>query len=62
MGLYEVNFGWGKPAWVSLVPPNIELTILNDTKSGDGIEAWLNLDEKDMIQLQQDPDIMAFTS
>ncbi|PNT34643.1 hypothetical protein POPTR_005G028200v4 [Populus trichocarpa] len=62
VGLYEVNFGWGKPAWVSLVPPNIELTILNDTKSGDGIEAWLNLHEKDMIQLQQDPDIMAFTS
>ncbi|XP_061972571.1 acetyl-CoA-benzylalcohol acetyltransferase-like [Populus nigra] len=62
MGLYEVDFGWGKPAWVSVVPPNIELTILNDTKSGDGIEAWLNLHEKDMIQLQQDPDIMAFTS
>lgn len=62
MGLYEVNFGWGKPAWASLVPPNIELTILNDTKSGDGIEAWLNLHENDMIQLQQDPDTMAFTS
>ncbi|XP_061979692.1 acetyl-CoA-benzylalcohol acetyltransferase-like [Populus nigra] len=33
-----------------------------DNKSGDGIEAWMNLKEIDMLHFQQDPDILALTS
>ena len=44
--LYEVDFGWGKPIWVSTRAKTLEMVILNDTKDGDGIEAWVSLDEK----------------
>ncbi|KAL8107522.1 epi-neemfruitin B synthase L1AT-like [Apium graveolens] len=47
--LYEADFGWGKPAWVSNANiPMKNLVILVDEKSGGGIEAWVNLKESDM--------------
>ncbi|CAK7351139.1 unnamed protein product [Dovyalis caffra] len=63
MGLDEANFGWGKPAWVSSVHSTTEIiSTLKENKSGDGIEAWMNLTEIDMHHFQQDPDILALTS
>jgi shikimate O-hydroxycinnamoyltransferase len=32
-----------------------------DTKDGDGIEAWVSLEEDDMLLFQENPDIKAFT-
>ncbi|KAK4782464.1 hypothetical protein SAY86_016566 [Trapa natans] len=66
-GHYEVDFGWGKPAWVSCVGLNEQamlsnLVILIDTRSGDGIEAWVTLDEHDMALLKVDPEMQAFSS
>ncbi|XP_054806265.1 stemmadenine O-acetyltransferase-like [Prosopis cineraria] len=38
---YEVDFGWGKPKWVSLPPLEMNnLIILMDTSDGKGVEAW----------------------
>jgi transposase len=62
MGLDEANFGWGKPAWMSAVQLTLEFGILKDNKFGDGIEAWMNLKEIDMLHFQQDPDMLALTS
>jgi transposase len=62
MGLDEANFGWGKPAWMSAVQLTLEFGILKDNKFGDGIEAWMNLKEIDMLHFQQDPDILALPS
>ncbi|XP_073138587.1 epi-neemfruitin B 7-O-acetyltransferse L7AT-like [Henckelia pumila] len=51
-GFYDVDFGWGNPIWLSCyVSPNSEseffgLVNLIDTRSGDGIEGWVTLDEK----------------
>lgn len=59
--LYEVDFGWGKPSWVSSISMSLEITILIDTKDGDGIEAWVSLDEHDMLHFQQDQNIKAFS-
>ncbi|MCD7449652.1 hypothetical protein HAX54_000882 [Datura stramonium] len=59
---YEADFGWGKPSWVSSVSKNYEGISLIDTKSGDGIEAWIGLKEKDMADFERDPDILSFTS
>ncbi|KAM3706132.1 hypothetical protein ACB098_03G129700 [Castanea mollissima] len=61
--LYEVNFGWGKPAWVS----SAKFTFKNlvgfiDTKSGDGIEAWFHLKEEDMAKLETDKELLAYVS
>ncbi|CAK9174040.1 unnamed protein product [Ilex paraguariensis] len=60
--LYEADFGWGKPDWVSLASFPAEIVFLMDTKCGEGIEAWVNLNEQDILHFQQDPDIAAFSS
>ncbi|KAK2665375.1 hypothetical protein Ddye_003949 [Dipteronia dyeriana] len=54
---YEVDFGWGKPAWVSLVHRPYKGVMLVDTKAGDGIEAWVNMDKEEMVYFQNDPNI-----
>ncbi|WOG85481.1 hypothetical protein DCAR_0104670 [Daucus carota subsp. sativus] len=46
---YEADFGWGKPVWFSVANvPMKNTVVLIDDKSGEGIEAWVNLDETDM--------------
>ncbi|KAI3464704.1 hypothetical protein Pfo_021367 [Paulownia fortunei] len=52
-GLYSVDFGWGKPIWITKCDagsdtewPFINVLWLMDTRQGDGIEAWLTLDEQ----------------
>ncbi|KAK9997248.1 hypothetical protein SO802_021934 [Lithocarpus litseifolius] len=40
VSVYEADFGWGKPTWLSSTAVPIEMVGLNDTKDGDGIEAW----------------------
>ncbi|CAN4107937.1 unnamed protein product [Withania somnifera] len=59
---YEADFGWGKPFWVNSVRKPFEVIILNDTKDGDGIEAWVSLKENDVADLERDPDILSSTS
>lgn len=51
-GLYDVDFGWGRPVWITkcdagsdVAWPFINVLWLMDTRDGDGIEAWLTLDE-----------------
>ncbi|KAL5790973.1 hypothetical protein ACOSQ2_005861 [Xanthoceras sorbifolium] len=55
--LYEVDFGWGKPAWVSFAQRPYKGVMLIDTKSGDGVEAWVTMDEEEMNYFQNDPTI-----
>ncbi|KAL7155628.1 hypothetical protein ABFS83_03G088900 [Erythranthe nasuta] len=52
-GLYDIDFGWGNPVWMSKCDagsdtewPFINVLWLMDTSGGDGVEAWLTLDEK----------------
>ncbi|OVA20490.1 Transferase [Macleaya cordata] len=60
---YEVNFGWGKPEWVSTITvPFKNVVVFMDTKSGDGIEAWLNMLEEDMAEFERDSEILDFDS
>ena len=62
MPVYQADFGWGKPGWVSgLYVPGVEMVFLVDTKDGDGIEAWVSLEEDTMLLFQENPDIKAFT-
>lgn len=60
--IYEVDFGWGKPYWVSEAGRSHDMVTLIDDKLGDGVEAWVNLNEKDMYVFEQDQDILAFAS
>lgn len=59
---YELDFGWGKPVWVSSVNLRVKNAVfLMDEREGDGIEAWVHLDENEMLDFQQDADIRAYT-
>ncbi|KAG2692916.1 hypothetical protein I3760_08G074700 [Carya illinoinensis] len=49
-GLYDIDFGWGKPMWISHIAM---------TKRA---EAWVWLDKKDMLMLVQDKELLAFAS
>ncbi|XP_021904874.1 vinorine synthase-like [Carica papaya] len=66
LGFYEADFGWGKPVWVSTIgleaPVLMNSVALIDTRSGDGIEAWVILDEEEMILLQNDNNLLNYAS
>ncbi|XP_047339072.1 stemmadenine O-acetyltransferase-like [Impatiens glandulifera] len=51
--VYHVDFGMGKPVWASLGSYNNKnLAILLDSKCGEGIEAWVTMNEQDMARFQ----------
>ncbi|KAM4109596.1 hypothetical protein ACJW30_03G131700 [Castanea mollissima] len=61
--IYEADFGWGKPVWVG----SARLTFKNlvtffDAKSGNGIEAWVNLKEDDMAKFERDEEFLTHVS
>ena len=59
--LYEADFGWGKPSWVTTANMTFKnLVSFFDTKSGDGIEAWIILKEEDMAKLETDEELFAY--
>lgn len=59
---YEIDFGWGKPAWVSSVEKPNDIVLMMDTKCGTGIEAWVSLEEKEMLIFQQELDGICINS
>ncbi|CAK9312060.1 unnamed protein product [Citrullus colocynthis] len=62
-GLYEMDFGWGKPVWVSIGSIMfLNFVVLTDTKDGEGIEAWVTLKENEMDSFQHDDELLAFAS
>ncbi|XP_058069860.1 stemmadenine O-acetyltransferase-like [Magnolia sinica] len=60
---YEVDFGWGEPIWVSSATlPVKNLILLNCTRWGDGIEAWVNMEDVYMAKFEQDQELLSFVS
>ncbi|XP_054806296.1 stemmadenine O-acetyltransferase-like [Prosopis cineraria] len=49
-GMYEADFGWGKPTWVTTCgsPPKKDVALLMDARGGEGIEVLVTMDEQDM--------------
>ncbi|AEE77629.1 acetyl-CoA:benzylalcohol acetyltranferase-like protein [Arabidopsis thaliana] len=62
--LYEASFGWGSPVWIAgNVAPMLEnVTMLIDSKDGQGIEAFVTLPEENMLSLEQNTELLAFAS
>ncbi|KAK7849050.1 stemmadenine O-acetyltransferase [Quercus suber] len=62
----DIDFGWGKPFWVGIMgkvgPAFRNLIILSETPWGDGTEAWVTLEEKEMAILENDPKFLACAS
>ncbi|BBH01530.1 HXXXD-type acyl-transferase family protein [Prunus dulcis] len=55
--LYDMDFGWGRPAWVGIQPlPLNNLIVFVDTKETGGIEAYVTLaDLHVMAKFESDP-------
>ena len=62
-GFYEVDFGWGKPTWVTTIGMAIKnVVFLMGTRTGEGIEAWITLTEHDMVEFERSPELLRFAS
>ncbi|KAI4382500.1 hypothetical protein MLD38_008457 [Melastoma candidum] len=60
--MYEADFGWGKPTWAgSTAMPYKNLVVFLDRKDGEGIEAWVNLREEEMVVFEKDEELLKFT-
>lgn len=60
--LASVDFGWGTPDLVSLLPtPFVSAALMDSNTDADGIDAWVCLKEGDMNHFQHDSDILANT-
>lgn len=65
-GLYEVDFGWGKPVWTTSVGSNnseimfVNSVVLMDARKDKGIEAWMFLDEADILRLEKDEELLQY--
>ncbi|XP_028080693.1 vinorine synthase-like [Camellia sinensis] len=61
--LYETDFGWGRPVWVTMGVVNLDhaITFL-PTKSGDGIEALIFMNKGDLAKLETDKEFLSFVS
>ncbi|XP_057779387.1 pelargonidin 3-O-(6-caffeoylglucoside) 5-O-(6-O-malonylglucoside) 4'''-malonyltransferase-like [Salvia miltiorrhiza] len=65
LGFQKADFGWGKPAASTifqLCQPVRNLVMLMSDKSGDGIEAWLYLNQDEVPYFEQDEEIKPFIS
>ncbi|XP_026384460.1 salutaridinol 7-O-acetyltransferase-like [Papaver somniferum] len=62
--LYETDFGWGKPSWFVLntFSEFKNSLFLVDAKCGAGIEAWVSLEEEDMVIFEKDQDILQYAT
>lgn len=66
IGFTEVDFGWGKPVWLSQTgsnaarPADKNVILLMD--KSDKIEAWLILSHPEMAALQLDSGFLAFAT
>ncbi|XP_004310027.1 PREDICTED: vinorine synthase-like [Fragaria vesca subsp. vesca] len=61
--LYDNDFGWGKPTWVSSPPLTFKnLVVFMDRKEADGIEAYISLEEEVMAKFETDIEFLAYAS
>ena len=60
--LYEVDFGRGKSAWVTIPLFNDNMFVLMETRCGQGIEAWVTLEEQCMAEFEANEELLEFAS
>nr|BDW80093.1 BAHD acyltransferase [Echium plantagineum] len=61
--LYDIDFGWGNPETVSFAATqNKNFFLLIDERNGDGIEAFVTLEEEVMTAFERDPELLQFVS
>ncbi|XP_038893435.1 stemmadenine O-acetyltransferase-like [Benincasa hispida] len=61
MPIYDVDFGWGKPEWISspaLIFKNLFVFI--DKKDGDGVDIYVHLKEEHMNKFEADEEFLKY--
>ncbi|KAK4353430.1 hypothetical protein RND71_028948 [Anisodus tanguticus] len=66
-GLYDVDFGWGKPIFVApfidtIGSLNMQQIILVKNGMNGGIEAWILGNNEEMLELDKDEEFLAYAS
>lgn len=53
---HELDFGWGKPVWVSSASPGVQdiIFLMDSVSYISGIKAWITMDEADMMKFEQE--------
>lgn len=57
---YEIDYGWGRPLWVSVPNYRHNMVMLVSTSDGLGLEALVTLCQEDMALFEHDPELLAF--
>lgn len=61
--LYQVDFGWGRPEWVTTTSCGMKnSSVLMDTRDGLGIEALVTLEAQDMAIFERDNELLSFAT
>ncbi|XP_020229853.1 stemmadenine O-acetyltransferase [Cajanus cajan] len=61
--MYEADFGWGKPVWFTTSGcPVRNSVVLMDARDGGGVEALVNMEEKDMARFERDDELLRYAS
>ena len=61
MPIYDIDFGWGQPDWISspaLIFKNLFVFI--DKKDGDGVEIYVHLTEEHMKKFEADEEFLKY--
>lgn len=59
---HEMDFGWGKPVWVTSPSHFKNMIVLLDSKWGGGVEAWVTLDEVEMAIFERGQELLEVAS
>jgi len=61
--MYETNFGWGNPTWVTTFGcSSRNIIFLMDTRDGEGIEAIVNMEENYMTKFEHEVELLRHAS
>ncbi|KDP36813.1 hypothetical protein JCGZ_08104 [Jatropha curcas] len=69
-GIYDIDFGWGKPIWATGFAPPVDdsnmphfnFVFLMDRRTDKGVEALVGLNEDDFNFLEKDTELLQFAS
>ncbi|KAM0051832.1 putative vinorine synthase [Helianthus debilis subsp. tardiflorus] len=62
-GVYELDFGWGKPIWYYLMNSRIASRVaVSETRKGGGVEAIVSLSPDEMEIFERDSELLSYAS
>ncbi|KAK4343507.1 hypothetical protein RND71_036601 [Anisodus tanguticus] len=60
--LHDINFGWGRPRRADMATFRVNMFVLLDNRSGDGLEVLVNLEEGEMSAFESNDELLQFAS